>query len=135
MLKNSVRLIGYVGQDPEVRHLSNDTSVANFTLATTESYKNREGEKVENTQWHRCVGWRHIAVLCEKYVSKGTYLAIDGKIEYRSYESKTGEKRYVTEIVVSEMEFLGKNGKKEETEVNDTVEEDYDNNDGGDLPF
>jgi single-strand DNA-binding protein len=109
MSRNSVRLIGHVGKDPEIRYMTNDNSVANFTMATTESYKNRDGERVEKTEWHRCVAWRHLATLAEKYIVKGTFLAVEGKIEYRSYEDANGEKKYITEIKLTEIIFLGKN--------------------------
>lgn len=106
---NRVILTGRLGQDPEVRYVSPDVPVANFTMATSESYKNKDGERVENTQWHKCVVWRHLATLAEKYLNKGSHIAVEGKIEYKTYEGQDGVKKYFTEIVISNIEFLGKN--------------------------
>lgn len=109
MIKNHVTLIGNVGADPEVRYVNPDLPVANFSLATTENYKNKEGERVSNTQWHKCVAWKHLATLVEKYIKKGSFIAVEGSIEYRTYEDTSGQKKYVTEIKISGIEFLGKN--------------------------
>lgn len=103
---NKVILIGNVGKDPEVRHLENSKSVCNFSLATSESYKNKRGEKVVDTEWHNVVAWSPLAEIFEKYVNKGSKLMIEGKIKTRSYESN-GETKYITEIKADNFEFLG----------------------------
>ena len=108
---NKVILIGNLGKDPEVRHLENGATVANFPLATTESYKNKEGQKVENTEWHNIVLWRGLADIAEKYLRKGQTVYIEGKLKTRSWEDKDGNKRYTTEIVADNMTMLG--GRKE----------------------
>ena len=106
-LKNKVQLIGNVGNAPETKTLESGKKVANFSLATNEFYKNSEGEKVQNTQWHNIVAWGKIAEIVEKYVGKGKEVAIEGKLTSRSYETETGEKRYVTEVVADEILLLG----------------------------
>lgn len=108
-LRNKVQLIGCLGNDPEIKNFEGSKKLANFTLATNESYKNDKGEKVEETQWHRLVAWGKTAEIIEKYATKGKEIAIEGKLTHRSYEDKNGEKRYVTEVVVSDVLLLGKN--------------------------
>lgn len=106
-LRNRVQLIGNVGNDPEVKTFDGGKKVANLTIATNESYRNEKGEKVEQTEWHRVVAWGKTAEIIEKYVSKGKEIAVDGKLTHRSYDDKNGEKRYITEVVVSEITLLG----------------------------
>jgi len=107
-IKNTVQLIGNVGNDPEIKNLDGGKKVANLTIATNDSYKNDKGEKVEQTEWHKVVAWGKTAEIIEKYVTKGKEIGIDGKLTHRSYEDKNGEKRYVTEVVASEVMLLGK---------------------------
>ena len=107
-LRNKVQLIGHVGQDPEIKTFDGGKKVANLTIATNDSYKNDKGEKVEQTEWHRVVAWGKTAEIIEKYVTKGNQVAIEGKLSHRSYDDKNGEKRYITEIVVSDLLMLGK---------------------------
>ena len=114
-LRNRVQLIGNLGQDPEIKNLENGKKVVNFTIATKDSYKNNDGQKVEETTWHNIVAWNGLAELASKYLKKGREVAIDGRLVYRTYEDKKGVTRYVTEIVLNEMLFLGpqpKNGGK-----------------------
>jgi len=106
-LKNKVQLIGNLGNDPEIINLESGKTLAKFTLATNESYKNAKGERVTDTQWHNIVAWGKTAEIIEKYATKGKEVAVDGKLTSRSYESKTGEKRYITEVVCSELLLLG----------------------------
>ena len=106
-LRNKVQLIGNVGQTPEIKNLESGKKVASFSIATNEFYKNSKGEKVQDTQWHNVVTWGKQAELIEKYVDKGKEVAIRGKLTSRSYETQSGEKRYVTEILVNEILFLG----------------------------
>jgi len=105
---NKVILVGHLGKDPEVRHLEGNTSVATFSLATTESYTNKQGQKVDQTEWHNIVAWRHLADIAAKYLTKGKQVYIEGKIRSRSYDDKDGIKRYITEIVAENMTLLGK---------------------------
>ncbi|WP_445733607.1 single-stranded DNA-binding protein [Mariniflexile sp.] len=109
-LINKVQLIGNVGNEPEITNLESGKKVAKFSIATNESYKNAQGEKVQNTQWHNIVAWGKIAEIVEKYVGKGKEVALEGKLTSRSYETKEGEKRYVTEVVVDEILLLGIKG-------------------------
>ncbi|MBN2485028.1 MAG: single-stranded DNA-binding protein [Bacteroidales bacterium] len=108
MAINKVILIGNVGNDPEIRHLEAGTPVANFRLATSESYTNRNGERITQTEWHNIVVWRGLAEVVEKYVKKGAQLFIEGKIRTRSWDDKDGNKRYTTEIVADALQMLGK---------------------------
>jgi len=107
-MKNKVQLIGNVGNDPEIKTLDGGKKVANLTIATNDSYKNEKGEKVEQTEWHKVVAWGKTAEIIEKYVTKGKEVALEGKLTHRSYDDKNGEKRYITEVVVSELLLLGK---------------------------
>ncbi|MBU2949997.1 single-stranded DNA-binding protein [Tamlana agarivorans] len=109
-LRNKVQLIGNVGNEPEITNLESGKKVAKFSIATNESYKDSNGEKVTNTQWHNIVAWGKIAEIVEKYVGKGKEVALEGKLTSRSYETKEGEKRYVTEVVVDEILLLGIKG-------------------------
>ena len=107
-LRNKVQLIGNAGNDPEIKTFDGGKKVANFRIATNESYKNEKGEKVEQTEWHRIVAWGKTAEIIERFVTKGKEVAIEGKLAHRSYEDKNGEKRYVTEVVVNDVLLLGK---------------------------
>jgi single-strand DNA-binding protein len=104
---NKVILVGNVGKDPEIQHISADVAVAKFTLATSESYRDKNGERVTNTEWHNIVAWRGLAKVIEQYVHKGSQLYIEGKIANRSYE-KDGQTKYVYEIIANEIKILGK---------------------------
>lgn len=106
-LRNSVQLIGRLGKDPEVRTFDSGKKQVSCTIATSDTYKNQKGEKVEETQWHNLVVWGPLADVFEKYVKKGNEVAVQGKLIHRSYETSGGEKRYITEINVNEMEMLG----------------------------
>jgi single-strand DNA-binding protein len=107
-MKNTVQLIGNVGNDPEIKNLEGGKKVANLTIATNDSYKNDKGEKVEQTEWHKVVAWGKTAEIIEKYVTKGLQIAIEGKLTHRSYDDKNGEKRYITEVVANDVLLLGK---------------------------
>ncbi|KPM32243.1 Single-stranded DNA-binding protein [Croceitalea dokdonensis DOKDO 023] len=107
-LKNKVQLIGNLGQDPEIVNLENGNKVARFSIATSESYKNAKGEKVDDTQWHNVVAWGKTAEIVENYLNKGKQVALEGKLTHRSYETKEGEKRYITEVRCNELLMLGK---------------------------
>lgn len=103
---NKVQLIGRLGQDPEIKVLDSGTTVANFSLATDKKYKNKAGETVQDTQWHRIVCFNKLAELAEKYLKKGSLIYAEGEIKYRSYEDKDGVKRYLTEIFIDTFRFL-----------------------------
>jgi single-strand DNA-binding protein len=105
-LKNKVQLIGNLGANPEVKTTENGKTLARFSIATTDSYKNAKGEKVDDTHWHQIVAWGKTAELAEKYLQKGSKLSIEGKLTNRSYEDKEGIKRYITEVVANELLFL-----------------------------
>ncbi|MBD3863294.1 MAG: single-strand DNA-binding protein [Olleya marilimosa] len=107
-LRNKVQLIGNLGQDPEIINLESGKKLARFTLATNESYKNTNGEKITDTQWHQIVAWGKTADIIEKYVVKGKEVAIDGKLTTRTWQDKDGMKRYTTEVVCNELLMLGK---------------------------
>jgi len=106
-LRNKVQLIGNLGNAPEIITLESGKKLAKFSLATNENYKNAKGEKVTDTQWHNIVAWNKTAEIIEKYLEKGKEVAIEGKLTSRSYETKEGDKRYVTEIVCNELLMLG----------------------------
>jgi single-strand DNA-binding protein len=107
-LRNKVQLIGNLGNDPEIINLESGKTLAKFAIATNESYKNAQGEKVTDTQWHNIVAWGKTAQIVEKYVGKGKEVAIEGKLTTRSWEDKDGMKRYITEVVCSELLMLSK---------------------------
>ncbi len=113
-LRNRVHLIGHLGQDPEIKTLESGKKVANFTIATNDSFKNNEGQKVEETTWHNIVAWNGLAERAARYLKKGKEVAIEGRIVYKSYEDKKGMTRYVTEIVLNDMLFVGSPGKNGE---------------------
>ena len=106
---NKVILIGNLGKDPEVRHLENGRAVAIFPLATNESYKNKEGERVTTTEWHNIVAWSPFAEIVERFSKKGGQVCVIGKLATRSWEDQTGAKRYTTEVIVRELTLLGSN--------------------------
>ena len=106
-LRNKVQLIRNLGNAPEIITLESGKKLAKFSLATNENYKNAKGEKVTDTQWHNIVAWNKTAEIIEKYLEKGNEVAIEGKLTSRSYETKEGDKRYVTEIVCNELLMLG----------------------------
>lgn len=103
-------LIGNLGRDPEIRYTTGGQAVANFTLATTEKYTNKAGEKQEDTEWHRIVAWGRLAEICGEYLSKGRMVYIEGSIKTRSWEDKEGNTKYTTEIVARNMQMLGGQG-------------------------
>lgn len=115
MALNKVMLIGNAGKNPEVRHLESGVVKANFTLATSERYRDRNtGETKEQTEWHNIVCWRTLAEVAEKYVKKGTQLYIEGKITSRQYTDQTGASRTITEIVADNLQLLGRRADSDE---------------------
>lgn len=142
MSVNKVILVGNVGRDPETRHLDKGVVVTRFSLATTENYTAKTGEKVSNTEWHNIVAWRGLAEIIEKYVKKGTQLYIEGRLRTNTYE-KDGVKHYSTEIYADTMHMLGKregqsdsNGSSAQNEkVQSVSEPDFSSSEEDDLPF
>ncbi len=143
---NKVILIGNLGKDPEVRHLENGAVVANFPIATSETYTDKQtGEKRENTDWHDIVVWRGLAEVVEKYIRKGTKVYVEGKLRKRSWQDKEGNTRYTTEVVADEITILSRpereSGKTEapyspkDTPAQPSKIDDIINNDNDDLPF
>lgn len=106
-LKNKVQLIGHLGNAPEIKNTENDKKYARFSIATNESYRNAKGEKVTETTWHTLVAWGKIAGIVEKYLNKGSEVAVEGKLISRSYTDKDGVKKYITEVQVNELLMLG----------------------------
>lgn len=106
-LRNSVRLTGNVGAEPEIIVLDSGKKLAKFSIATNEEYKNAKGDKVTSTQWHSCVAWGNIINVVEGFIKKGSEISIEGSLKYNSYETKEGEKRQSTEINVNEILLLG----------------------------
>jgi single-strand DNA-binding protein len=106
-LKNKVQLIGNLGNAPEVKTTENGKKLARFSVATNESYRNASGEKVTETTWHNLVAWGKVAEIAEKYLNKGSEIAIEGKLINRSYTDKDGNKKYITEVQVNELLMLG----------------------------
>jgi single-strand DNA-binding protein len=105
---NKAILIGRLGSDPEVRYTPSGVAVANFNIATSEEWKDKDtDEKKERTEWHRIVAWRKLGEICGEYLSKGRQVYIEGRIQTRSWEDKDGNKRYTTEIVANDVQFLG----------------------------
>lgn len=110
-LRNKVQLIGNLGNTPEIITLNGGKKLAKFSMATNETYRNNNGEKITDTQWHNIVAWNKTAEIIENYLDKGSEIAIEGKLTSRSWEDKEGNKRYITEVVCNELLML--NGKKE----------------------
>lgn len=105
---NKVILVGNVGKDPEVRHLEGGASVASFTLATTERYRDKNGQSQELTEWHNIVAWRQLADLAGNYIHKGSQIYVEGRIRTRSWDDQNGQKRYQTEILADVIQLLGR---------------------------
>ena len=135
---NKVILVGNLGKDPEVRYLDSGVAVANFSLATTENYKNKQGEKVSQTEWHNIVLWRGLAEVAEKWLKKGSSVYIEGKIRTNKWEDKEGNTRYNTEILADNMTMLGNRNNSDASDKNDikiVSEIKSVNDENDDLPF
>jgi len=112
-LKNKVQLIGNLGNKPEVRTTDAGKKIARFSIATNEIYKDSNGEKITETQWHNLVAWGKVADIAEKYLDKGSEVVIEGKLVNRNYNGKDGNKKFITEVQVNEMLLLGEKKKKQ----------------------
>ncbi|MEE9176460.1 MAG: single-stranded DNA-binding protein [Thermodesulfobacteriota bacterium] len=142
MSVNKVMLIGNLGRDPEIRYTTSGQAVANFTLATTEKYTNKAGDKQEDTEWHRIVAWGRLAEICGEYLTKGRMVYIEGSIRTRSWEDKEGNTKWTTEIVARNMQMLGPSGGRSEpsSTADEKVPADFDIEDDSfgsddDIPF
>jgi len=103
-------LIGNLGADPEIRYTADGTAVATFRIATSRRWTNKNGEKVDQTEWHRIVAWRRLGEICAQYLSKGKQVYIEGRLQTRSWEGKDGNKRWTTEIIAQNLQMLGRAG-------------------------
>lgn len=141
---NKVILVGHLGKDPEVRHLDGGVTVASFPLATSETY-NKDGKRVEQTEWHNIVLWRGLAEVASKYLQKGKLVYIEGKLRTRSFEDKEKVKKYVTEIVAENFTMLGRKSDFEQSPIapanqssDAKIEDEFTidpSDESGDLPF
>ena len=136
---NKVILIGRLGKDPEVRYTPDGTMVTNFNLATDEQRKDKSGEKIQKTEWHKIVTWGKLAEICGNYLVKGKLVFVEGRIQTRSWEDKEGVKRYTTEIIASNMQMLDSKGQNKTGDTSSDVEAAASTNDGSvpldDVPF
>ena len=107
---NKAILVGNLGKEPELRYTPSGTAVCTFSLATSERFKNKQGEQQERTEWHNIVVWAGLAEICGKYLTKGKQIYIEGRIQNRSYDDRDGNKRYISEIVANEMQMLSRSG-------------------------
>ncbi|MGB0430193.1 MAG: single-stranded DNA-binding protein [Bacteroidia bacterium] len=110
MSVNKVMLIGRLGKDPEVRYINDNVAVANFSIATGETYKDSNGNRIEKTEWHNIVVWRGLADVAGKYLKKGSQIYLEGKLQTRSYDDQSGNKRYITEVVANDFRMLDTRG-------------------------
>jgi len=130
---NKVILIGNLGKDPELRYTPNSKAVATFSLATTEKWKDKEGQFQEKTEWHNIVAWGKQAEICKEYLKKGSSVYVEGRLQHRSYDDKDGNKKYITEIVARSVQMLGRKGEAKEEPVSQDLESSA--ADEEDLPF
>lgn len=109
-INNHCSFIGRLGKDPETRHTQAGDVVCNFSVAVDESYKGKDGQKVDKTEWVNCVAWRKLGEICGQYLTKGSLVAVSGKMQTRKWQDSNGQDRYTTEILLDEMRMLGSNG-------------------------
>ena len=131
MSVNKVILVGNLGKDVELKYTPSGVAVANFSLATQNTFKNKDGDK--ETEWHNIVVWKQLAEICGKYLHKGKQVYIEGRIQTRSYDDRDGNKKYITEIVADQMQMLGSKGEPQQQDKAGKVEEPY--NPDSDIPF
>jgi len=130
---NKVTLIGRLGMDPETKTLPGFKVVTNFTVATSERWQDKEGNKSEKTEWHKIVVWGKLAEICGKRLSKGSLVYIDGKLQTRSWDDQSGQKKYATEIVATSVTFLGPKGKQNAEPEDNEFEPMFDSTE--EIPF
>ncbi len=138
---NKAIILGRLGKDPEVRYTANGTAVTNFSVATTDRYKDKDGNSEERTEWHRIVVWDRLAEICGEYLAKGRSVYVEGSLRTRSWEDKEGNKRYTTEIVGRTVQFLTPRGESaRQGGTPEPTDDDYEGYEGGgmtddDVPF
>jgi len=147
MSVNKVILVGNLGKNPEMRYTQGGAAVANMTLATTERYTDKSGQKQEQTEWHRVVAFGKLAEICGQYLTKGRQIYIEGRIQTRQWQDQQGQKRYTTEIVANNMQMLGGRGERSESAAgahdagatvpadHDSVTSDFGGGPDDDIPF
>jgi len=119
---NKVILVGGLGRDPEIKYMANGEAVANFSVATTDTWKDKSGQKQERTEWHNIVAYRKLAEICGEYLKKGSSVYLEGRLQTRKWQTKEGQDRYTTEIIADQMQMLGKrpDGETVNTQRQDT---------------
>jgi single-strand DNA-binding protein len=127
MSVNKVILVGNLGKDPELRQTQSGTAVVSFSLATAERYKDRDGNKQETVTWHNIVAWRELAEICGKFLVKGKQIYVEGKIQNRSYDDRDGNKKYISEVVINNMQMLGS---RDDPQQNNQTQQQYGNQGG-----
>jgi single-strand DNA-binding protein len=138
MSLNKVLLIGRLGKDPETRYFQDGTAVVNMSLATDEGYTDRDGNKVDKTEWHRIVAFGKQAEICSQYLQKGSKIFVEGKLRTRKWQDQDGQDRYITEIVIFRVLFLDNRRQQSQTETADDMEDygpAYDSSPIDDAPF
>ena len=142
MSVNKVILLGRLGQDPELKYTPSGSAVCNFSIATTENYTDKSGQKQERTEWHRIVVWGKLAELCNQYLAKGRQCYVEGKLQTRSWDDQNQQKRYTTEIIASRVQFIGGQSQStdsshsQESEQGDMFNQEYNSNfTDDDIPF
>jgi single-strand DNA-binding protein len=138
---NKVLLIGNLGNDPELRYTPGGVAVANFSIATSDRWTDKDGKPQERTEWHRIVAWRKLAEIAGEYLKKGKQVYVEGKLQTRNWEDKEGAKRYITEIVADNIQMLGRRGEDESSSTGSQdfgtadFPEDNKSDENSDLPF
>ncbi len=130
---NKVILVGNLGADPTMRYTPSGTAVANFNVATTERFTNRNGERDSRTEWHRVVAWGRLAEICNQYLKKGKQIYIEGRLQTRNWEDQSGNKRYTTEVIANNMVMLGRAGEAEDMPPQDFPPDDFQDMPNGDA--
>lgn len=134
-IRNKVQLVGHLGANPEIRTFGDNQQVARVNIATQESYKNREGEWINETSWHTLVAWRGVALRAQKYLKKGSYIMVEGRLKSRNYTNNAGEKRYVTEVIVDNFMMLDKRESQNQQEKVENTQDYYATSVDDGLPF
>ncbi len=132
---NKVILVGNLGKDPELRYTPSGDAVATFSLATSRRWKGKDGQTQEQTEWHNIVTWRRQAEIAKEYLKKGSPIFIEGRIQYRTYNDREGNKRYITEIVAQSLQMLGRKGAEAAPEVPEETEAETPPATDEDIPF
>lgn len=132
---NRVILIGNLGKDPDLRYTPSGQPVATFPIATSEKWKDKDGQLQQKTNWHNIVAWGRQAEICKEYLKKGSPIYIEGRIQSRSYDDKDGNRRYITEIITTRIQMLGRKGEEPSAEQLPEQETETEGIEGDDIPF